>query len=194
MRDEHDRRARVGELTHDRHELVRLLRGQHGRRFIQDQDLRLTRQRLDDLDALLRTNRQILDQRIRIQVESESRRHLAHSLARAFAADDAGGTRRFKAERNRLGHGKDRNQHEVLVNHADTRGDRVARSLERHGLPVDEDLPFIGLMHPVQDVHECGLARSVLSEQGVDVPLLDRQVDRVIGGEGTKPLRDPPQL
>ena len=71
--DEHDRRPRIGELTHDRHQLIRLLRGQHGRRLIQDENLRLTRQRLDDLDALLRTNRQILDQRIGIQVESESR-------------------------------------------------------------------------------------------------------------------------
>ena len=41
--DEHDRGSRVGELTHDRHQLVRLLRGEHGGRLVQDENLRLTR-------------------------------------------------------------------------------------------------------------------------------------------------------
>jgi len=52
--------------------------------------------------------------------------------------------------------------------------DRVAGALERHGLAVDEDLPLVGGMHPVQDVHERGLARAILSQQGVNMPLLDR--------------------
>ena len=82
----------------------------------------------------------------------------------------------------------------MLVHHADARRDRVTGSLERDGLAVDEDLPLIGGMHPVQDVHERGLARAVLSKQRVNMPLLDRQVDRVVGDEGAKPLRDPPQF
>ena len=82
----------------------------------------------------------------------------------------------------------------MLVHHADTRRNRVARALERHGLAVDEDLPLVGGVHPVQDVHERGLARAVLPEQGMNMSLLDRDIDRVVGDEGAKPLRDPPQL
>ena len=62
----------------------------------------------------------------------------------------------------------------MLVHHADTRRDRVTRPLERHGLSVDENLTLIGCVHAVQDVHERGFARAILSEQGVNMPLLDR--------------------
>ena len=62
----------------------------------------------------------------------------------------------------------------MLVHHADTRRDRVARALERHGLAINEDLPLVGGVHPVQDVHERGLTRAVLPEQGVNMPLLNR--------------------
>ena len=82
----------------------------------------------------------------------------------------------------------------MLVHHADARRDGVVRALEGDGLAVDENLPLVGGEHAVQDVHQRGLARAVFSEQGVDVPLLDRHVDRVVGDEGTEPLRDPPQL
>ena len=77
-----------GELTHDLHQFIRLLRCQHSRRLVQNQDLRLTRQSLDDLDALLRTDRQILDERIGIQVEAEARRYFAHRLTRALTANN----------------------------------------------------------------------------------------------------------
>ena len=89
MSNEDNRRPRIGELTHDLHQFIRLLRCQHSRRLVQNQDLRLTRQSLDDLDALLRTDRQILDERIGIQVEAEARRYFAHRLTRALTANNA---------------------------------------------------------------------------------------------------------
>ena len=172
--DEHDRGPGVGELTHDRHQLIRLLRGQHGSRLVQDEDLRLTRQGLDDLHSLLSTHRQILDEGVGVQVEAETRRDLAHGFAGAFTADDPGGSGGLEAQRDRLGDREDGDEHEVLVHHADARRDRVAGALKRHGLAVDEDLSLIGGVHPVQDVHERGLARAIFSQQRVNVPLLDR--------------------
>ena len=174
VRDEHDRGPRVGQLTHDRHQLVRLLRGEHSGWLIENEDLRLARQRLDDLHPLLGTHRQILDEGVRVQVETETRRDLAHRLAGALATDDPGRSGRLEAQGDRLGDRKDGDEHEVLMHHANTRRDRVARALERHGLAVDEDLPLVRGVHPVQDVHERGLARAVLPEQGVNMPLLDR--------------------
>ena len=93
--NEDNRRPRIGELTHDLHQFIRLLRCQHGRRFVQNQDLRLTRQSLDNLNALLCTDRQILDERIGIQVKAEARRHLAHRLTRALTANNARRTSRL---------------------------------------------------------------------------------------------------
>ena len=59
--DEDDRGARVLELAHDRDQLVGLLRREHGRRLVEDEDLGVPGQRLDDLDALLHAHRQVLD-------------------------------------------------------------------------------------------------------------------------------------
>ena len=154
----------------------------------------VSRQRLDDLHPLLGTHRQIFDEGVGVQVEAETRGDLAHRLAGALAADDPGRSGRLEAQGDRLGDREDRDEHEMLVHHADTRRNRVARALERHGLAVDEDLPLVGGVHPVQDVHERGLARAVLPEQGMNMSLLDRDIDRVVGDEGAKPLRDPPQL
>ena len=76
---------------------------------------------------------------------------------------------RSSPERDVLGHGEDRDQHEVLVHHADAGGDRVLGGADVHRLVVDQDLALVGLDQPVQDVHQGGLAGAVLAEQGVDL-------------------------
>jgi hypothetical protein len=55
--DEDDGGASVLELGHDPEELDDLLRGQHGRRLVEHEDLRAAEQHLDDLDALLDPDR-----------------------------------------------------------------------------------------------------------------------------------------
>ena len=49
-----------------RKQVVGLLGGQHGGRLVQDRAGDLADQRLDDLDPLLHADRQVLDQRIRV--------------------------------------------------------------------------------------------------------------------------------
>jgi hypothetical protein len=58
----------------------------------------------------------------------------------------------------------------------------------------DEDLALVGLRQPVQDVHQRGLPRSVLPEQGVDLPRDHREADLVVGYERAEPLGDAPEL
>ena len=70
------------ELAHDLHQLVGLLRREHGGRLVEDEHLRVARERLDDLDALLHADGQILDERVGVDVEAEALRDLAHALAR----------------------------------------------------------------------------------------------------------------
>ena len=50
------------------------------------------------------------------------------------------------------------------------------------------------LVEAVEDVHERGLARAVLAQEGVDLAGLDGQVDVVVGHERPEGLRDPAQL
>ena len=80
MCNKNNRRAFRGELSHNVHQLVGFLRRQHCRRFVEYEDLRVTRERLHDFDPLLNTNGQIFNQGIRINVEAEARRDFINSI------------------------------------------------------------------------------------------------------------------
>ena len=62
------------------------------------------------------------------------------------------------------------------------------------GSPSTQDLALVGLHQPVEHVHQRGLARAVLAEQGVDLAGLDDQVDVVVGDQVTEALGDAAQL
>ena len=58
-------------------------------------------------------------------------------------------------------------EHEVLVHHADARGDRIVRPVNFDAAPVNPNLAGVRAMKPVDDVHQRGLARAVLADQAV---------------------------
>jgi len=82
----------------------------------------------------------------------------------------------------------------VLVHHADAGRHRVPGSVEFDRHVVDQDLTGVGVVEPVQDIHQGALAGTVLAEQSVDLTRLDHQVDRIVRDQGPEPLRDPAQL
>jgi hypothetical protein len=82
----------------------------------------------------------------------------------------------------------------VLVHHADAGAHRVARPGEVLDVVVQEDLALVGLVQPVEDVHQGGLARPVLAEQTVDFTGSDDQIDVIVGRQGTETLGDPAEF
>ena len=82
----------------------------------------------------------------------------------------------------------------MLVDHADAEADGPPRGVDRDRLPVQQDLSFVGLMKPVEDVHQRRLARAVLPEQRVDLSTAQLEVHRVVRDQGPEPLGDPPEL
>ena len=98
------------------------------------------------------------------------------------------------AEHDVLGDGEHRDEHEVLVHHADAGGHRVAGPLNGTGHVVDQDLALVGLVEAVEHVHQRRLARAVLAQQRMDLARLDDQIDGVVGHERAEPLRDAAQL
>ncbi|GGO04179.1 hypothetical protein GCM10011574_14930 [Microbispora bryophytorum] len=80
------------------------------------------------------------------------------------------------------------------MDHADARGDGVGGGVEAHGRPVDADLALVGALHPVQDLHQRGLPRAVLADDGVDVPFGDAEVNVAVGDDSREPLGDPGEL
>ena len=60
--------------------------------------------------------------------------------------------------------------------------------------PVDQYLSLVGLVQPVKDVHECGLAGAVFPEQGMDFAGPEVEVHVIIGKGFSKPLADSPEF
>ncbi len=173
-----------------------LLRGQHGGRLVEDQQVDVAGQRLDDLDPLLHADRQVFDRAVGVDGQPVAVGDLADQLAGAPPVEEAdraaGGL--LGAEHHVLGDGEHRHEHEVLVHHADAGRDRVARTADLHRLVVDQDLALVGLEQPVEDVHQRRLAGAVLAEQGMDLAGLDGQGYVVVGHEVAEALGDAAQF
>ena len=190
--DEDDGTSLVAQHAHDGHELVDLLGGEHGGGLVEDEIFRVIGEGLEDLDALLDAHRQVLDDRVGVDVEVIAIRELG-DLATGSPHRQHPGRDLLTPQDDVLGNGEDVDEHEVLVHHADT---------SSHGLPgigkvllrpIDEHLPLVGVEQAVEDVHEGRLAGPVLTEQTVDSPRNHVQVDVVIGCEGAESFGDPAQ-
>jgi hypothetical protein len=167
VRDEDDGRAAVLELPDDAEQILGLRRGEHRGRLIEDQHGGVPDQGLDDLDPLLDADRQILDQRVRVDREPVALGQLAHVTAGLAPVEQAGRPGFLHAEGDVLRDREHGHEHEVLVHHADAGRDGVLRRVELGLLAIQQDLALIGLQQPVQDVHQGRLAGPVLTEQGV---------------------------
>ena len=93
-----------------------------------------------------------------------------------------------------LGDRHHRDQHEVLVDHADAVLDRGLRRAELGRLAVDQDLALVGPVEAVEDVHQRRLAGAVLAQQRVHLALAQVEVDAVVRDDAGEPLRDPAEL
>ncbi len=81
-----------------------------------------------------------------------------------------------------------RDQPELLVDHPDAQADGVPGRADVDALAFDVDFPFVGIVDTVEDVHQGGLAGTVLAQQGVDFPGAHRQVHVVVGQDAGETL------
>jgi hypothetical protein len=192
--DEDDGRALALERPDDLEELGGFLRRQHRGRLVQDEDVRVPVEGLQDLDPLLLADGQILDARTRVELEAERPRQLPDPVrCRAVVEEDAA-VGRLDSEHDVLGDRHHRDEHEVLVHHSDPRRDRLVRRPESHPLGLHEDLAAVGLVEPVEDVHQRRLAGTVLAEERVHLPAAEVEVDVVVREHTRKLLGDPAEL
>ena len=80
------------------------------------------------------------------------------------------------------------------MHHADAGRHGPLRVGEGDRASVDQDLAAVGLVQPVQHVHQRRLAGPVLTQQAVNLARANVQVDGVVGDERTELLGDRPQL
>ena len=82
----------------------------------------------------------------------------------------------------------------MLMHHADPAVDRHPGRVNLHRFPVDQDLSRISLVQPIQDVHQGGLAGSVLAEQRQHFPGRNFNIHMVVAENAGESFYDPPHL
>jgi hypothetical protein len=179
--DEDDRLAVGLELAHVGEQLLDLLGDEHRRRLVQDQDVSAPVEELEDLDPLLLADPDVLDPGVGVERGAEPAGQLPHPALGLAQVEAAAALVRLGPEHDVLGHGEVVDQHEMLVDHADAQLDGLAGRVDLLGLAPDQDLALVGLLQPVQHLHQGRLAGPVLADQGVDRALGHLQVDLVVG-------------
>ena len=164
--DQDDGLALVTQRAKDAEQVIGLGRGQHPGGLIEDEDLGAAIERLEDFDALLLADRQILDDGVGIDIEA---------VVGGDALElDAGLGERRREQRGILGtehdvldDGEIVDQHEVLVHHADAELEGMAAVGDGVGRAVDADFARVGGVEAIEDRHQGRFAGAVFTNDAV---------------------------
>ena len=152
VRDEDDGKPVCHELLQRAEKRFRFQRRQNRRGFVEDENAGLAIKRLQDLDALALAHGKIGDDRLRIDLEAERARHLPDPPDRAPPVEpqrpEALGSERDVFHDRHLVR-----EREMLVDHADTGGQRRARVARRKLSLEHLDIPFVRHVVAEEDVH-----------------------------------------
>ena len=192
--DEDEAGARALETVQHGEQLLDLGRGQRGSRLVQDDDPSPAEEDAAKLDQLLQAERQPAAFGGRVDVDPEPpqvRLGLARHRPPAHYAGTGG---RLVAEEHVLGHAQGRDDRQLLVDHADPGGQRIASGAEMDRPPVDTHLAVIAGVDPGDDLHQRRLARAVLAHEAMHLAGQQRKVDARQRGHAAERLADPGQL
>ena len=172
-------------------ELFDLLHGKNGGGFIQNDDLGPVIQHFDDLQGLLFRYGHVPHQFLGVQFKAELFYHPADlGIAGFFQAE----ARLLLAHPDVVGGGENVHQLEVLVDHADAQLFCVLRGVDGRGLALHQDLPRVRLIDAGEHIHQSGLARAVLPQQGQNFALAQVQADVMVGHHTAEGLGDASHL
>ena len=198
MRDEDDRDAARGDILHHFEQLRRFALGQNGGRFIKDQQLdALFVDLAGDFHKLHVADRQSGHKGVLVNRHADAvqratrvlshRLHIQRFQILAKHAGDRAGATDFAVKLDVFRDGEARQQHELLMHHADAFGHRVVRGSDGRLLAVEIDLAakaarFMNDGHAEKHVHQRALARAVFAQQRVDFARLN--LERHAGKHG----------
>ena len=183
----------LGQVAQRAEQLIDLVGNEDRCRLVEDEDAGAPVQHLEDLDALLVADAELVDHRVGIDVEAVPVGQRPDATA-GLADVEPHGVAGLATEDDVLPHREVVGQHEVLEDHADAGLDGVGRGAEVAFTPFDDDRALVGPMGAVQRLHQRRLAGSVLTDDGVDRVRLDREADAVVGDDAREPLDDVAQL
>ena len=168
--DEQERKTLLAQALQDHEHLGDVGCSQGRGRLVEDEDAGLARQRLGDLHHLAARQRQVLDQRQRMDVRRAGalERFLGEAPLRA-SVDHSEAPRRI-GDRNVVGDRKVGNERQLLEDAHDPGAIGGGGRVETDLGPVEDDASGIRRHHARQDLDERRLAGAVLAENGVNAP------------------------
>ena len=171
--NQNDALAVGGQVVHNVDKLHDLLRCQRGGGLVQNQHIRAAIERLEDLHTLLHAHGDIFNFGIGIDGQTITLGNLHHVFpGGGHIQHNALPGLRTQDDVFRDGEGL--NQHKVLMHHANARGDGVSGRVHVQLLSVHEDLAGGRLVQAVKLIHQGGFSRAVLTQNGVDLTLVNR--------------------
>jgi hypothetical protein len=189
--DEDDGVPLVGHPPDGGHQLLYLAGGEHRSGLVQNEDVRPPVEGFDDFHPLLLPGGELPDAGIGVHVQAVPASELLQPLPGGpFREEEVAGQPQHHVLRHRVG----RDQPELLVDHSDAQADGVPGRADVGALALDEDFAFVGVVDAVEDVHQGGLAGTVLAQQGVDFPGAHGQVHVVVGQDAGEALDDAAHL
>ena len=178
VRNDDNGLAVVPHIAQDREQPGDFLRGQHRRRLIQDKDLCPAVECLDDFQGFLFGHRHIVDLLVQIHIESVPLTDVTDFLpALLFRIVFR------QTDQDVLQRSENINQLEMLMNHPDAEIIGVLRGCDGYRLPVRQDFPAVRIIDPGKHIHQGCLAAAVFPQQGKDFPMINIQVNVLVGDD-----------
>ena len=179
MRDEHHGAASVAQRAKHRPELADLEGREHGGRFVENEDLRATIERLEDFDALRFAHREIGDESVGGHGEPGANAEIVDCpLGGPTVEHEA--LRDFGTEDDVLGDGQGGHEHEVLMHHANTARDRFRRGPAGDIASVHLHAAGVRRIESAENTHQRGFSSAVLTDEGVDLSQCDLEIGTAI--------------
>ncbi len=156
------------EAPHDDEQLLRFMFGQRCSRFVQDQDTAIQSQGLGNLDQLLLGNRQPTGGQSWVNVGKRGK-NLAGLNDQISRIDQPLWGLRRAGHKDILGHRDVGTKRDFLMNKADPQPLCGGRAVDLHGPAINTDFAAVRLKDAVDDVHQGGFPRPILSRQSMNL-------------------------
>ena len=182
MGDKEDALAFGGQIFHDLHQFFNFLRGQNCGRFVENENFIIPVEHFEDLGTLLHAHGDILDQSVRIHMETVFLRQGQDFLSRLLLLQKAMLVG-LHAQNDVVQHGETLHQFEVLMHHADAKVVGVVGVFDLDLPAVLFDDALLCLIQTEKNAHQSRFAGAVFTQQGVNFALLQLQGDIVVGND-----------
>ena len=187
--DKEDALALRRQILHDLHQLVDLLRRQHGGRLVENQYLVVAVEHFQDLHTLLHTHGDVLDKGVGVNLQAVFLAERQYLCAGLLFLDKAH-FRGLRTQNDVVQHREHVHQLEMLMNHANAKRRRYIGVGDLHFFAVLADLAGLRLIQAKEHRHQRGFSRTVFAQKRVDLAALELQRNVVIGLDAGKLLGD----